>query len=273
MGDVLVVVPARDEASRIGSCVRSVRRSLAHATWTGVVDRSAVVVVGHRCLDDTLGRAELGLAPAGPVPAGGPGGRYAVLAEAAATTVGEVRTLGVQAGIDLLAYGTRAVRRGQVWVLSTDADTVVPPTWVADVLGRAHEAGSAHAVVGMARLAGERLSSAGVQAAYRRIIAAGVHGRVHDHVYGANLAVRADAYEEVGGFQPVVVGEDRVLVEALAEQGFLVARPRDLVVTTSDRRDGRARGGLADLLAGLDRRAAGDLWPEGAELSAPPRVA
>ena len=263
MVDVVVVVPARDEEARIASCTRSVGRSLAHAVRTGAVDRGAIVVVGHRCLDDTLGRAQPELA----------GGRHALLAEAGATTVGEVRARGVRAAIDLLPYGARAARRGGVWVLSTDADTVVPLTWVVDVLRHACD-GNTHAVVGMARLAGERLVTPHAHAAYRRIIEAGLRGREHDHVYGANLAVRADAYAAVGGFSPVVLGEDQALVDALAQQGFVVARPRDVVVATSGRRHGRAPGGLADLLARLDglgdARVSG---PRAGELSARPQVA
>ena len=255
MTDLVVVVPARDEQTRIGSCLRSVRRSLAHAGQHGLVNRSAVVVVGHRCDDDTLGRAETGLA----------GIRHAAMVDGRSATVGDVRALGVRAAIDALPMGDRAARRGTVWVLSTDADTTVPLTWVADILG--HASSGAAAVVGMARLAGERHGSAGFHAAYAQIIAAGLHGPTHDHVYGANLAVRSDAYAAVGGFRPVAVGEDRALVDALAVNGAVLARPRGLLVTTSDRRHGRASGGLAELLARLDCR------PSLAELSTTPRVA
>ena len=258
--DVVVVVPARDEADRIGACLRSVRASLQQAVRAGAVGQVAVAVVGHRCVDDTLGRAA-------PVLAGLP---HVLIGDTTATTVGEVRALGVRAALDLLPGGRsdpgrplRSPRGGgarEVWILNTDADSVVPATWVIDVL--AHARGGHQAIVGLARL--DRLhrpanparpapARPAVALAYRRIITAGFRGRFHDHVYGANLAVRADAYAAVGGFPYVRVGEDRALLDALAEHGRPLVRPRDVVVTTSARRDGRAVGGLATLLDTLDR--------------------
>ena len=43
--------------------------------------------------------------------------------------------------------------------------------------------------------------------------------RVHGHVHGANLGVRADAYWRVGGFRPLHVGEDVDLVSRLVTPG------------------------------------------------------
>ena len=74
----------------------------------------------------------------------------------------------------------------------------------------------------------------------------------HDHVYGANLAVRADAYLDVGGFPHAVHGEDRALLDALVAAGHPVLRTRSIAVTTSGRLRGRAAGGLAEHLAVLD---------------------
>ncbi len=241
--DVVVVVPARNEADRIAPCLRSVRTSLERAADAGAVRRVAVAVVGHHCSDDTLGQADRILA----------GLPHVLVADETSTTVGDVRAVGVGAALDLL----RCPR--EVWILNTDADSVVPAAWVTDVL--AHAGREHHAVVGMVRLSGDRLDAVGrannpgAAAAYRRIIRTGIHGRTHDHVYGANLAVRADAYAGVGEFPSVPVGEDAALVRDLVADGRPVARPVDLVVTTSARRDGRATGGLASLLDALDRDA------------------
>lgn len=254
--DVVVVVPARDESARITNCVRSVRISLQHAHAAEAVGQVAVAVVGHNCTDDTLGRADRVLS----------GMPHVLVPDSMSTTVGQVRALGVRAALDVLpsrasrpsgsSQDTTAAR--DVWILSTDADSVVPVSWVTDVL--AHARAGHHAVVGMARL--HRASGAGsaetahdrlAREAYRRIILAGIHGLSHDHVYGANLAVRADAYAAVGGFPSVPVGEDRELIEGLVRAARPLVRPRDVVVTTSGRRDGRAVGGLATLLNALDR--------------------
>lgn len=243
IADIIVVVPARDEADRIARCLRSVRISLERAARAGAVNRVVVAVVGHRCADDSLGQAERVLR----------GLPHVLIADDLSKTVGEVRALGVRAALDL-------VPGRDAWILNTDADSVVPATWVTDVL--THARGGQHAVVGMARL--DSRSSPGpvglqsrsalsrASCAYHAIISAGLHGLSHDHVYGANLAVRTDAYQAVGGFSSVSVGEDRALLEALVEHERPLVRPRAVVVTTSARREGRAIGGLATLLDTLD---------------------
>lgn len=245
---VAVVVPARDEATSIVGCVLAIRRSLAVAALAGAIDRATIVVVAHRCTDLTAALARMALV----------GIAHDVIEDDRSTTVGEVRRLGVGVALRRLQVEPRPAVAARTWILNTDADSRVGPSWVSDIL-RYGPAGNV-AVVGMTSLRGA-LRSAAAREAYRQIIEAGVSGAEHDHVYGANLAVRADAYAAVGGFRGVPLGEDRVLVDALRAHGLPVARPRDLVVATSARRTGRAVGGLADLLADLDRTpdaAAGD---------------
>jgi len=76
--------------------------------------------------------------------------------------------------------------------------------------------------------------------------------RQHDHVYGANLAIRADAYVAVGGFPHQPHGEDQSLVDLLLARGERVLRTREIVVATSGRQLGRAPHGLASVLRDLD---------------------
>jgi len=253
---VAVVVPARDEAANIVGCLLAVRASLAAAVHAGAVDGVTVAVVAHRCADHTATLARTSLV----------GMPHDVIEDSGSATVGEVRRLGVEVALARLNVGSRLAER--TWILNTDADSIVGPRWVSDVL-RHGQAGRV-AVVGMTRLRGA-LRSAAAREAYRQIIDAGVSGPEHDHVYGANLAVRADAYAAVGGFRGVPIGEDRALVDALIAHGLPVARPRDLVVATSARRTGRAAGGLADLLADIDRRCAPDLAsrPIGSPVASP----
>jgi hypothetical protein len=110
-------------------------------------------------------------------------------------------------------------------------------------------------VVGLAPLDAWQGGPAGA-ASYERLLAAKMREdpvHQHDHVYGANLAVRADAYLDVGGFSHVRHGEDQALVDALAARGHALLRTRTIAVTTSGRLRGRASGGLADRLARIDR--------------------
>lgn len=233
MTAVAVVIPAHDEEALLPDCLASVAASLRQAVDRGVVGRHLVVVVAHRCTDAT---AEVAARILTGVP-------HRVVADDRADIVSQVRRTGVDMALRLLGG-----RTDQLWLLSTDADSVVPARWVADLMR--HGRDGAAAIAGLAHIEPADLPPA-ARAAYRRLVRAGIHGRSHEHVYGANLAVRADAYLRAGGFPLVDVGEDSALVRVLAASGAHVIRPTDPAVTTSARLTGRARGGLADLLLDL----------------------
>ena len=76
-------------------------------------------------------------------------------------------------------------------------------------------------------------------------------GPGHNHIHGANMGFRADAYWHVGGFRALATGEDVELVERFEAAGLRIHRDASLSVATSDRRDGRAPGGFAHHLRGL----------------------
>ena len=76
-------------------------------------------------------------------------------------------------------------------------------------------------------------------------------GPGHNHIHGANMGFRADAYWHVGGFSALATGEDVELVERFEAAGLRIHRDASLSVATSDRRDGRAPGGFAHHLRGL----------------------
>ncbi|GGU51567.1 hypothetical protein GCM10010289_84950 [Streptomyces violascens] len=63
----------------------------------------------------------------------------------------------------------------------------------------------------------------------------GRHSWRHPHVHGANLGVRASAYLSVGGFPPLVVGEDVALVQALERHGHRILPTDTCPVETSSR--------------------------------------
>lgn len=75
---------------------------------------------------------------------------------------------------------------------------------------------------------------------------------VHHFTGGANLAMRAGAYQAIGGFRPLPCGEDATLLDDAARAGFRVRRDSAMIVETSSRRDGRAMHGLASALTSLD---------------------
>lgn len=240
-----VVVPARDEQERIVACLRSVRRALERLP-AGTA--SAVAVVLDRCADHTPERVAALIA-------GWPQAEVVHVTHATsapetplaatASGVGALRDLGVRRLLTRLG----GYPPEQTWLLSTDADSTVPPEWA--VMHLRHATSGAHAVAGLAELAGVRHLTVEALDRYRAIVASGLHGARHDHVYAANLGVRADAYLAVGGFPGAGSGEDHGLWRRLHVAGYHLEQPTDLRVRTSARVHGRAEGGLAGLLRSL----------------------
>lgn len=73
--------------------------------------------------------------------------------------------------------------------------------------------------------------------------------RHHDHT-GASLAIRADTYRAVGGLPVLPFREDLGLVARVRAAGHRLVHPLGVKVTVSARLRGRARGGMADCIAG-----------------------
>jgi hypothetical protein len=247
---VAVSIPARDEQETIAVTVRGVVRALRRALAEGLVAEAVLDVVAHRCSDDTATVAHAAATAA--VDAAGQDVRVHVHRDDHSNAIGRVRDCAARRTLARLSTPAQAS-----WLICTDGDSVVDDDWVTTILMEAAEAG-ASAVVGLAHLDGWRGTAAG-QAAYDDLLRAkmrdtsGLHQ--HDHVYGANLAVRADAYLEVGGFPHVSHGEDQQLVDTLAARGHRVLRSQTVRVLTSGRFHGRAVGGLADHLKRLDAAA------------------
>jgi glycosyltransferase involved in cell wall biosynthesis len=217
-----VVIPAQNEEATIECCIRSVLAALAKAAvahW--------VVVVADDCTDRSVERARSALGNAGEV------------AEVALRSAGAAR----RAGAARALQHWKNIDPSQIWLANTDADTYVNDDWIAVQLGLADE--------GVTAIAGiVHLDAGGSEAAhevYRTTYLMSAEG-THTHVHGANLSVRADAYEDVGGWSNLALAEDHCLWRRLRGRGWRVSSPVSSVVTTSARLNGRAKGGFADTL-------------------------
>lgn len=232
MTEVLIAIPAHDEAAEIGSCLEHVARAVRLARERAVHVRISVAVAAHRCADDTF---EVAVAALADLP-----GRHLVTRDEVSHTVGQVRAR-------LVARAALQVRAGpeRTWLLSTDADSLVPTDWVVDTLDAARRR-QAVAVAGMVGLRGWDAPPE-VRQRYQALVEAGVGPDGHTHVYGANLAVRLDAYQRVGGFG-AGHGEDQDLVDRLRAAGEHVVSSFTPLVWTSARHPGRAEHGLGALL-------------------------
>jgi cellulose synthase/poly-beta-1,6-N-acetylglucosamine synthase-like glycosyltransferase len=217
-----VVVPARNESELLPGCLE--RLTVA----AGAVDVPVrIVVVLDDCTDDS-GRicAQRGIQTF----------------QICARNVGLARATGFNGLIGHEAWPS------SVWLATTDADTLVDPTWIRDQLQLASS--GTDVVIGVVRLrhdgilAERRLAH---EAAYARLFAG---DDSHRHVHGANLGIRASVYLRAGGFQPLTNHEDRHLVQRLQNlDGVTIVTSRSISVATSSRSHGRCEQGFAATLA------------------------
>lgn len=217
-----VVVPAQNEETTIDSCIRSVLRSLAKVGadhW--------IVVVADQCTDRTVERARRAIKSAGEVVEVSMGSAGAARREGAARVLRHWHSLD----------------QSRIWLANTDADTCVSEDWIAVQLGFADQ--GVTAVAGIVHL--DAAGSPAAHEIYRNTYLTSADG-THTHVHGANLSVRADAYEDVGGWSNLALAEDHCLWARLRNRGWRVSSPVSSTVTTSSRLEGRAKGGFADTL-------------------------
>jgi hypothetical protein len=80
----------------------------------------------------------------------------------------------------------------------------------------------------------------------------------HPHVHGANLGIRADSYEAIGGWADVAAHEDVDLaVRAATAPNLPIRRTATIPVLTSARFGGRAPEGFASYLRHLQQSHSG----------------
>ncbi|NIJ70005.1 glycosyltransferase [Xanthomonas sp. 60] len=217
-----VLIPAHNEAERIGACLASIQRAALHPALRG--EEVHVVVALDSCSDATAWHC----ARAG------------------------VETLSVKVrcvGAARAAAADSLIARGASWLASTDADSLVPADWLV-----AQREGGHDAFCGVVDL---HCANARERRLRRRFVAGERWGDGHGRIHGANLGVSAVAYQRVGGFAAVACHEDVGLVERLRGQGARIAWRGEPRVLTSGRLQGRARGGFADHLRNLQDVALG----------------
>jgi glycosyltransferase involved in cell wall biosynthesis len=225
---VAVIIPAANEEQRIGRCLAAVaaaRRHLHHCD-PSVAVRTVVVLDG--CHDRTAMIATAS--------------RDVQTVAAAAGGAGAARRAGASAA--LVGAGPPS----ELWLANTDADSQVPVTWLTRMVTEALL--GAHLVLGTVTPGRDLGPRARADWLGRHHLRDG-----HPHVHGANFGIRGDAYLALGGWPPLVTGEDTELARRAARTGHLrICRTASISVITSVRRDGRAPHGFASYLGQMAPR-------------------
>ena len=215
-----IVIPAHNEAEHIGATLAAVTQAATHPALHGEMVR--VMVVLDSC-DDATG----------------------AIAETYGAAHG-VKTMPLSArnvGMARAAGATRMLDEGARWLAFTDADTIVSPDWLVKQL--AQEADAVCGSIGIDDWSAQGPHSDFIRDHFERTY---TDADGHRHIHGANLGVSAEAYRRVGGFRPLARSEDVALVEALQAAGARIAWSAAPRVSTSARRNARARGGFGDTL-------------------------
>jgi glycosyltransferase involved in cell wall biosynthesis len=226
-----LVVPAHDEELLLPRCLAALHQAAGQ-----LPDDIAVhlVVAADACTDDTALQAALAGADVVPINA---------------RNVGAARG----AGIAEVLRRTGTLNPADVWLATTDADTLVPSEWLSRQLQYAGQGWDM--VLGTVTVTDWTGHPPHLPDAF----AAHYGYRVgpHPHVHGANLGLRASAYLAAGGFKALRTAEDHDLLAAVIAAGGEALRAPNICVDTSARRLARAPGGFSHLLGSLTKRQSG----------------
>lgn len=244
--DAIIAVPVRNEEERILACLRAIDAQ------TGLEPGSlGLVLFLNNCTDRTE-EIVAATVPSLSIP-------VRVLTETfAAAHAGWARRRAMDAAADWLGE----TRPGGI-ILSTDADSRVPPDWVARNwtairAGADAVAGRVELDAAEAALLPPSLPARGRLEDHYDALITEAEARIdpdphdpwpcHRTAIGATLAVTRAAYRMVGGMPEIPLGEDGAFIARLIEHGLRVRHATEVCVTISARLAGRAPGGVADTI-------------------------
>ncbi|MCJ8142242.1 glycosyltransferase [Ancylobacter sp. A5.8] len=255
----VVAIPMRNEAERIAACLRALSRQRTLAGQPLPAGSIGLVLLANNCTDDTVRLAKAALAESALRGTELPALIVETRLAPPLANVGFARGVALELGARWLER--RSPDSGVL--LTTDADSRVPPDWVARSLA-AIEAGCG-AVAGRVRLEPREMRllspalkqrgrlESGYEAALLRLQAL-IDPLPHDPwpnhwtASGASYALSLAAYRAIGGLPMVASSEDRALAETLHRHDIAIRHDPALIVTTSARLTGRAPGGVAEAL-------------------------
>lgn len=247
---VIVCIPVRNEAERLGRCLAALEVSIAR-----LGEPSGVCVIVNNSSDSS---AKIACAWAGRTTI--PFLCCEITFAPEIADAGHARRFALDLGA-----GVSAVNGV---LLTTDADSAVAPDWARLLVEEVKEgAGLAYGSIDSEPQEFDRLPKAvremeyveralfDQQAGLWALVVPGEPQAFGQRAGGASMAISAGAYREVGGLPALRRDEDRAMVSAMVADGRTVAFARNARTTTSCRLVSPASGGMAETLM---RRIAGD---------------
>jgi hypothetical protein len=250
----VVAIPAKNEADRISACLAALAIQRDHHGGPIAAGTFEILVFVNNSDDATAAIARR-MASVSPHPI--------IVVEG---TLGPDRSTAGWArktAMDLAADRLAEVDATPAFILTTDADSSVSPTWIAATLAAFADGADCvagyidahpHEIValGSAFLTRSRLEDRYISQVNEIMALCDPisHDPWPNHRVssGASLAVSLGAYRAIGGLPPVALGEDIALTRTLEQAGYRVRHALDVCVMTSCRFDGRAKGGAADTM-------------------------
>ena len=257
--EAVAVVPARNEAQRIIACLEALRCQWSR-NYGSMHHRLGAVLVINGTTDGTAYAVMqwVSLHPS-----------FCLLVidvdfPAERAHVGSARRLGLDVAASLLAQRPAA----RQLLFSTDADSRLAHNAVCEGLRELKnvDAFGAHIVAGepdtsRIGLHMQRYQELKGQLRYQVFPSAHERHAQHGVFGGAGFGVSLTAYRAVGGLPALSFDEDQMMRRRLLDAGYRVSYPRDIVVYTSTRLEGRTPWGMAKQLAAWEQDAAVERWP------------
>ncbi|NYE59977.1 glycosyltransferase involved in cell wall biosynthesis [Duganella sp. 1224] len=219
-----IVIPAHNEERYLDACLRAARAAAADPALHGEAVRITVAL--DSCTDNSRAIVERHATESGP-----------------RCLIDHVSVDARNVGITRAAGARHMLHHGARWLAFTDADTEVAPNWLAEQLRL-----NVDVVCGTVAVHDWSPHRDNADLLRNHFHNSYTDADGHRHIHGANLGVAADAYLRAGGFAPLACSEDVALVTALERTGARFAWSAAPRVTTSARRDAKARGGFGDTL-------------------------
>ncbi|MGA2408780.1 MAG: glycosyltransferase family A protein [Candidatus Binataceae bacterium] len=240
---VVVAVPVKDEEERIANCLAALSAQRA-------ISGQHIVLLLNNCTDRTAAVIRA-IAPSLPVTIHS----LEVSLPTELAYAGYARRLVMELAASLVA--------SDGVLLTTDADAIVDPSWIAlnlqalrrgaDALAGCIEIDPLEASLIPTRLHEDDAREC-IYSDLLDKIAAAINPDPFDPLprhtehSGASIAVTASAYAQAGGIPAVPLGEDRAFFAALRRIDARIRHAPEVRVIVSGRTKGRAAGGMADTI-------------------------